>query len=464
MSADSNSSPFSDPLPIPPGTEQPSETLPRKRRYKKPEASAASPSDGDTDSEIIVLSSMLQNLLARKQGNEGGEAEGEVRNKINRFVPRGTPASSGAGFAQTPEAPAADPAASSAPGVPARQSPNGPDAMAAIAFPKFEPRAFQTDPDAGWGLRSGSTWGRGILYFAFTAALALAAFLVGRNDVHRGDAAPKPAPAPTLAFWSASDTEKIDHALTADRAGDLATARKLTDDLTKSMGPNPLLAAYSATIDTRLGRTNDVEADLARAIGPNTPPEAAAVLGEVQGFNYTRRREFDHAVDAFTSVARIDPFNVANLQNLAECQRREGRLADAINTFGLAARRLVGGSPTDEGVRAYLAYKQRLTQVEGGRDADFQAELARRLAEPVPAPYWLLTDAAVALQKNALPAAVAALQKARAALSAEDFATLMDDYFFRSYAHLSQIAPFLPAATPERQQARNVSMEYFIDP
>lgn len=464
MSADSNPPPSSEPSPTPPGADQPSETLPRKRRYKKPEATSPLASGEDADSEIIVLSSMLQSLIARRQGTESGEAEGEVRNKINRFVPRGTPAPSGPAPAQASEASPAEPASPPAPGTPVRQDPNGPEAMAAIAFPKFEPRAFQGDPEAGWGVRSGSTWGRGILYFAFTAALALAAFLVGRRDTQRGAAAPKFPPTPSLVSWSAPDLETLDRALAADRTGDLHTARKITSELETSMGPNPVLTAYAATVDTRLGRTNDVEADLTRAISPTAPPAAVAVLSEAQGFNYTRRREFDHAVDQFVNVARIEPFNVANLTHLAESQRREGHLTDATETFALASKRLLVGSPADEEVRAYLAYQRRLTQAENGHDADFQPELAQHLAEPAPSPYWLLTAAAVALQKNSLPTAIAALQRARTALPTERFAALMDDYFFRSYSHLPEVASFLSANTPERQQARRASMEYFIDP
>lgn len=443
-----------------------SETLPQKRRYKKPDAPAEMGSSEEQDSEIIVLSSLLQNLLARKQSGEPSTAEAETRTKINRFVSRGNagptptvPPAASPAAAEPAEAPAPD-----APPAPPKVDPGGPEAMAAIAFPKFEPRSYEAEPPS-WE-RTGSTWGRGVLYFAFAAALALGAFLVGRTEAPRPPAAngTKTTDPGPMAVWTPDLTAQLDKALAADHAGDLTGALRQTDELRRTLRFNPVLEAYASTLHTRLGHTNDVEADLARQIAPNTPPESALLFNAAQGFNYARRRDFDQAANCFAAIAAIDPLDTANLAHWAEALRRKGQFADAIGKFQQAITRLPVAPPATTGQREFLAFHQRLTQVENGKDADFKTELDAHLAVPNPSGYTLLTAAAVALQKGEMTAAVDDLKKAQAVLSPENFDALVGDYFFRAYAYRAEMAPFLPPASPGREQARRLRMDYFIDP
>ena len=469
MSADSTPPP--PPEPVPPTPEElPSEARAIKRRYKKPEASEAGASGGDPEGEIIILSSLLQNLLERKQGTQAPVPEGEPRAKVNRFVSRGSAATTTTEAATSPAEPS-DPglpreetAAAPTP-APSRKDNSTTEAMASIAFPKFEPRPYAAEP-SGWE-RSGSTWGRGILYFAFAALLALGAFLVGRGDARRTDAAALNSrnEVGLTDLWSPAYTDALDKALAADHGGDLPAALRMASDLAKNMKPNPVLQAYRATLNTRLGHTNDVEADLSRLLNPTTAPADAAVLNEAQGFNYTRRRDFDHAIDCFAAIALVRPLDTGNLLHLAEAYRRKGRLADAADTFRLAILRLAPGTlPESEARREYLSYEQRLTLVENGRDGDFKEDLAAHLTTPSPAPEWLLTAAAVALQKGDMSAAVDALKKAQAVLPPARFDARMSDYFFRSFAYHPEMNAFLSIPTPDQQNLRQQGMDFYIDP
>ena len=468
---------MSDDLPPPPPPESvpptreelPTEVRSVKRRYRKADPAETSETADDPDEEIIVLSSLLQDLLERKQERKQSSAkpgipQGEARARINRFVPRGGNAAPPGMPEAAPTSPeAAAPATPEEKSLSPRSDPSAAEAMASIAFPKYEGRPYTAGP-TGWE-RSGSTWGRGILYFAFAALLALGAFLVGRSDAHHAATPLGRSEVTLMDVWTPNYTDLLDQALAADHTGDLLTARKLAGEAAKTMKPNPVLTAYQATIDTRLGSTNDVEATLSHSLSPTTPPADAVILNEAQGFNYARRREFDRAIDCFNAVVPVRPLDTNNLLHLAEAYRRKGRLDDAVATFRLAIVRLpVNALPDNEARREYLSYKERLTLVEIGRGAEFKVDLAQHLNVAAPAPEWLLTAAAVALQKGDMPAAVDALKKAQAALPAGQFAERMEDYFFRSFAYHPEMNPFLVALTPEQQQARQLGMDFFIDP
>ena len=454
---------FSEPAPMLPSPgELTAEVLAQKRRHK-PSTPAGSEFGVDPDEDIIVLSSLLHSLLERKQNGGSSAPEGETRARINRFVPR---ANGGASTAEHP-APISEtsllnlpPAANfSAPGVDSAEGP------APAPFPKFEPRSYEPAP-TDWP-RNGSAWGRGVLYFGFAAALALAAFLVGRTDprplpVHR---APGTADEMSPVRWMPVFSNQLDKAHAADRAGDLSTAARLMDELAQSMKPNPVLQAYQASIDTRRGLSNEVEATLSRLLRLTPGLDANARLNEAQGFNYARRRDFDLAIDAFRAVAEVEPFNTTNLLHLGEALRRKGRLAEAADTFRLALARLPDNpSPSMQAQREYLAYERRLSEVENGLGEQLKAALDQHLNAPAPSADWWLTSAALALEKGDVPTATAALKKAQSTLPPEQFSTLMDDYLFRSFSYHPELKTFLNSRTPEQQKARQEKTEFYLDP
>ena len=271
------------------------EYLPQKRRHKKAEPAEFDFSEG-TDDEILVLGTLLQRLLARKQAET---TEPESRSKINRFVQKNiAPLGSAPTAAGTAEGDA--PPANADAGAP----PAGP-------LPKLMPRMTSPAGDGRWAAPSR---GRSVLYFVFCAGLAIAAFLVGRSSSRPaasqpGNAAAAATPAPQ---WNATLLGKLDQILAADQSGDLKNAKAQALELKKQIGSSLELDLYIASLTTRLGHTNDAEADLSRLLEPYMQPLQAAAVNESMAFTYARRRDFKRAAEAFADAARIDPFDPDN--------------------------------------------------------------------------------------------------------------------------------------------------------
>ena len=469
MSADSETP--STPEPTPPSPADPTpppaedagapEYLPQKRRYKKPEPAAFDFGVPDeTDDEILILGTLLQRLLARKQSET---AEPETRTKINRFVQRNT--------VLPPAPPAAGPAipggTESADALPADAVPTG-EAEAAAPLsrplPKLTPRPTTAAGDAYW---TPPSRGRGVLYFVFSAVLAIVAFLVGRSAAHPNAAAVANAaaaaatPAPQ---WNATLIGKLDQVLSADQSGDLAKAKADALDLKKQIGNSLELDLYLATLTTRLGHTNDAEADLSRLLEPYMQPLQAAAVNEGMGFTYTRRRDFKRAAEAFADASRIAPFAPENYYRWGEVLRRQGRFQEAIDKFREALQRLPEGEAERESQHECAAFKLRLAQIELGHDSEVKPEIDNRLRQPSPSGYWLLTAAAFALQHNDLPGAADALQKARETLPSVQYATLTDDYFFHGFAEKPELSHLLSIPSAEAKQQTKAKMVYFVDP
>lgn len=445
MSDDPNFTPPDPAPPAPSGQDEPARGISRfprqKKRYRKTEGAEGEEAFAEED-EIALLSSALE--LARARRKQSEDSPRPAAPTVNRFVPATDPAPAPVDEASSGSATA--------------------DAKSNLALAKFQ--ASPADRQWRTGERKSRLWVRVVLALAVAAGCAALGFLVGRSAGGRPVAVASKAPeAAPASSWLPQHLEMLRQAQAAERAGDLRTALRLTNQLAKSVDLGSKLLAYRATLDTRLSYFNDAEADLATQLNGNISPSDSAILNAGRGFNFVRWRRFNTAIDAFAAVAQADPSDVFNLLQWAETLRRKGSLAEAIDKLQEAFLRIdLAASPYAESQREYIAYVRRLSLVENGRDAEFQPELEERLAAPAPSGYWLLTGAAAALQKGNLPAAVSALEKARTALSPEHFAVLLGDYFFRSFDHRPEMTPFLTPFTPEQQQARLLSMDYFVDP
>ncbi len=438
MDADPTFTPPTDP-------EDPNAETPKfpkqKRRHRKPEDEEDDDDLGEEDEAALLLTSVMKRLLRRKKSD--GKLRPE-RGTINRFPP--------------PRAEVASAA------VPTDGDGRTSDAAASAVLPKFRPRVIGEPLEAGEDdphLRR-----RGFLYFAFAMGLALVAFFAGRFSASPAAAVALPAretaPPP---LWQSAFSEPLEKALAADHVGDVATALQLTDTLADAVKQSPALQAYRATLNTRLGHTDQAETDLSRLLGPHTPPDVSYMVNAARAFNYARRREFDHALPCYAAVARVNPFDVANLLHWAEALRRKGDLNDAIDMFHEALTRLPAtASPYVEAQREYINYERRLSQIENGHEADVRSELDQHLHAPDPSGYWLMTAAAIALQKTDMPGAVDALNKARTVFPPGQFDALIGDYFFRSFAYRPEMNAFAVAASANLPQARRSSMDYFLDP
>ena len=466
MNADSE--PPATPEPVPPSPEPASpppaedtnapEYLPQKRRHKKSEPAEPGWSEGEDD-EILILGTLLQRLLAKKQAES---AEPEARTRINRFVQKNT-----APVAAAPSGTAAEGGTADAPTTDERTGTAPASAVPAtpVSLPKLTPRLTSPTGEDLWAASSTSR-SRGVLYFAFCTGLAIAAFLVGRKASQPAGIAPGtviavPTPAP---HWNATLLGKLDQILAADQSGHLKDAQDQALELKKQIGSSLELDLYLGSLTTRLGHTNDAEADLSRLLEPYMQPLQAAAINESLGFTYTRRRQFKRAAEAFADATRISPFEPNNYYRWGEVLRRQGRFQDAIDKFRQALQRLPESEAESESLRECAAFKLRMAQIELGRDAEIKPEIDDHLRQPAPGGYWLLTAAAFALQHGDMPGAADALQKTRNALPPGQYAALTDDYFFHGFAERPEMANFLSIPSAEAKQRRRMEMVYFVDP
>lgn len=417
--------------------------LKQKKRYRRIEGAEEEETTAEED-EIALLSSALE--LARARRKQSVEAPRLVLPTVNRFVP--VSESSAAPVDIAPPEPAAMTG----------------DAKSNVALSKF--KASPTEMQWRTGARKSPLALRLALAVGAAAVCAAVGFMVGRHASAPGalafGKAPEAAPASP---WLPQYSEILRQARAAERAGDLRGAMRLVSELNKNVEFGAGLCAYRGSLSTRLGYYNDADADISRMLDPNVRPDDAVILNTARAFNYVRWRRFPLAADTFSIVAQADPTNVFNLLQWAETLRRKGNLPEAVEKFQEAFSRVdLAATPYAEPQREYIAYARRLSLAESGREAELQPELDQRLAAPAPSGYWLLTKAAVCLQKQDMPGAVDALQKARAVLAPEHFRALLSDYYFRSFSPRPEIVPFLTTFTPEQQQARVWSMDYFVDP
>ena len=432
----------------------------QKRRHRKPEDTDDDELVDEDDADLL-LRAMLKSVLRRKRRREPEDAP---RAAINRFPPHADVAVPDVAAPRgTPDGPAAAGVRSR----PGEDGIPGPEATVSGALPKFKPRtlADSADPTLTWGENRGAPIRRFVAFFA-VVALVLVAYLLGRNGaIGTNENADEASPDGPRTRWHAADSDVWAQALAADRAGDPDTALRLTDDLARHVKLPPTMRAYRATLNTRLEHVNKVEADLTPLLDPDTPPDVSATINAARAFNFVRCKRLDLAIGCFAAVAVADPSDVSNLLHWGETLRHQGNLAEATAKFQEALALLpITSSPYAEAQREYVAYEQRLSQVEAGREADLKPELDRRSNLPATSGYWLLTAAAVSLQKGDVPSAIAALQKARAAFSPEQFSVLLRDYFFRSFAYHPEMNAFLAPISPTQRRANRLSMDYFVDP
>ena len=307
-----------------------------------------------------------------------------------------------------------------------------------------------------------------MLYFLFCAGLAIVAFLVGRSaarpDANAHAAAVAAAAATPAPQWNATLLGKLDQVLAADQSGNLQGAKDQSLDLKKQLGSSLELDLYISTLTTRLGHTNDAEADLSRLLEPYMQPLQAAAVNESMAFTYTRRRDFKRAAEAFADASRISPFTPENFYRWGEVLRRQGRFQDAADKFRQALQRLPENDAESESQRECAAFKMRLALIELGHDAEVKPDIDNHLRQPSPGGYWLLTAAAFALQHGDIPGAVDALQKARDALPSGQYAALTDDYFFHGFAEKPELSHVLSIPSAQAKQKAKTTMTYFVDP
>jgi tetratricopeptide (TPR) repeat protein len=430
-----------DPAPIP-GVKS---IAPRHTARPAQMRSAPGPEPQTPDNQILALTYQLQELIAQKQSGAGAEAEENhpvapaAKSRRPSFKPLGPPAAlRNSALQHPPNQPSSPSPLQSAP----TKSPTGPPS-----------------PGMDWPMRLAvGLVGLCLLAGVFVAGRVTSS--VGVNNAQnssREDAGPYIPPVSNP--WSEKMLSQLDAILTADLTGDVDQAYHLASDLrTSTKSSVPGLNAYLANVETRRG--NYREADTLLATGSD---QGVLSTNDQFAFNYTRQRDFAKAAQWFTRAVTENPFSAEGFYRLGETLRRQGNLLEAMKRLKAALVR-IPSEPMFDTQREWVAFKLRLAQIEVGQTADLQADIDAHLQVSPLSGYWLMTAAAAALQAGDQLAATVALDKAKSALTPEQFKGLLNDYFFRAYATLDRMGPYYtdnPAIMQRKQKSRTA---YFIDP
>lgn len=240
--------------------------------------------------------------------------------------------------------------------------------------------------------------------------------------------------------------QAADAALKAERAGDLALAAQLYEEIRKQQITLPGLSYQTGLLAARLGDPTQADLVLNRAVQEG---EAVAAAYYVRATWAGSRGDYATAGRSFQAAARGEPFSARSFFYWAECLRRNGQPTSALGRFEQALNR-----PSTEAEAAYIRFKRDLAMVEIGNDQQFQLDLAAKLRRPDASGESVLLAAANDLTQGAYTAAADHLRRAALLLPPDEYAVRVADYLFQSQTRHKEVAALLavikpPAPLPE---------------
>ncbi|MBV9126479.1 MAG: hypothetical protein JO117_00175, partial [Verrucomicrobia bacterium] len=129
---------------------------------------------------------------------------------------------------------------------------------------------------------------------------------------------------------------------------------------------------------------------------------------------------------------------------LAQALRRSGNLQEALVRMRQASERAEEPQQAE-----FFQFIVRLTQIELGQVNELLTETAAKLQSPAPPADWVLTAAAIDLQRGQPEQAAKLLSQVFQQQPASYAAARLDDVFFRNYATVREMAPLYAKYLPE---------------
>lgn len=249
--------------------------------------------------------------------------------------------------------------------------------------------------------------------------------------------APEPATARALVL--------VDQGLTAEKAREIDKAARLYEQAYNEDARVPGAAYRLAEIAMRRGDFSRATlwVNRALAVGENT----AACFG-LRGVLAVRGGNLRAGISSLTAATNAEPLNSRWYFFLAQMLRRGGRLQEAEQRIVQAIAR--AEEPQQE---EYFNFILRLTRIELGQGVKFLPELQTKLNVPNPQADWLLTGAALELQRGRLAEAATLMGRAFQNQSRIYAASRLDDVYFRNFETTKELSPFYATYLPRGSSA-----------
>ncbi len=273
--------------------------------------------------------------------------------------------------------------------------------------------------------------------------LVVAAFVAGHSSLPRflaGSPPPDRSPeksAKPFAGLSERAMELIDRAAKAEKAREYPKAIEALEQAQREAGH---VYGLNYRLATLCYKANDVARVLPLLNLSIADGEEVAACHSFRGTLSDHIAPVDHGPGDLEKATQLDPFNARYLFVWGEGLRRAGQSEQALAQFRRAVTRA-----QEPAVENAYALKVRLTQIEMGQPEQFAAEMATQLKLVPPPPDWLFTAAGVEMHRGNFPAAAEALAKVRSLIGETATAMQLQDPFFTSFAHESEVAKFFEA-------------------
>ena len=395
----------------------------RRSQRKRDEPEPISP----TDSRIVGAIALLSSLFPQSRPGEGAEpASVPERTQSVLQAKRLSRSGGSAGEAGT------IPASGSEPGAP------GGGATLNKMTPRLArpPRPRAWSPVLVWSVALGAVLlGLELIWYwpADRPAVPAAAANLGAT-------VPTPGRPPGNLHVSDEALQVADQFLATIAKGDFAGALDLLEEtdrrklLLPGLRYQAGLVAYHQRDSYKAARWINASINAGECL-----PECAYL----QAADAASRNNYQAAAAHMQEAARLTPFSPRYYFHWAECLRRAGKPAEAIERFEQARR-----CRPASGDLELIFFKLDLARIEADNDAEFQADIAKKLTvEPVSG-NLLLLGAANEITHDHAAAATPYLQRAAQALAPGVMRARMRDYVFRLPANEAALAAEWAALVP----------------
>ena len=245
----------------------------------------------------------------------------------------------------------------------------------------------------------------------------------------------RPAEAPVT--LSPGTMDLLDQAMVAETAADYAKAIQLFGQAQHEAGHVYGLNYHLASLCYKANEMTQVFPLLDLSISDG---EEVAACYSLRGTLLNQSEGTSQEPGDLEKATRLEPLNARFFFSWGEALRRAGKPELALPQLQRAVERV-----QEPALAPTYLLKLHLTQIELEQGDALNGELAEKLKEVPPASDWLLTSAALEMQRGDYPAAAQALDKMRAQVGDRELLRQLKDVFFKRFTRQPELSRFFDA-------------------